>query len=490
MKTKIACLALFFLILCATGAAAEEISGLPLHLNKLGSKVVRVWVGDHVSSTATTAIATERGIVVIDTLGCPGIDAGLRKVIARELGRDDFKFLINTHGHGDHTQGNSVYADCVIVAHELVPGEMRKSFEERKDAIQWYEQHLPELRKELEKKTAGDPGRDAMKERLVSDTIQYEVLRSDAMPALPSVTFSDRMSLDLGDTIFELYYTGGMHSAGDIAILDVRDGLLFTGDTMADAWLNETPGCLASFVARHGVRHDFPLLLKNWEILLGRKDGIKKLLTGHWNGELTMKGFEDRAGYIRTLWDETNRSFSEGRSIRDLLVACDIKKRFPGLADSPGCSPYNNYTTIVEMWTEATGQQSGAMKLYELVDAGTGDEEIDSIMAEKDAAKSKYFFLEDQVNACGYRFVQDDKLEKAITIFRLNVKLFPEGWNTYDSLAETLLKTGNVKEAKQLYEKSLELNPESRSGKDALERIKKGKWKTKKEPLLPPPAAR
>ncbi len=490
MKTKIACLAVFSLFLFAAGAAAEEIAGLPLHVQKLEPKVVRVWVGDHVSSTAPTAIATDRGIVVIDTLGCPKIDAELRKVIARELGRDDFKYLINTHGHGDHTKGNSVYADCVIVAHELVPGEIRESFEERKEAIQWYEQHMPEMRRELEKKPAADPGRDAMKERLVSEAIEYEVLKSDAMSALPSVTFSNRMSLDLGDTMFELYYIGGMHSAGDIAILDTRDGLLFTGDTMADAWLNDTPGCLASFVARHGVRHDFPLLLKNWEILLGKKDGIRKLLTGHWNGELSIKGFEERVGYIRTLWEETNRAFSEGRTLREVIAACDLNKRFPNLAGSPGFSPYNSYSTIVEMWTEISGQLPGAMKLYELVDAGASEEAIAEVLAEKDAAKPKYFFLEDQINACGYRFVQYDKLDKAIAVFRINIKLFPEGWNTYDSLAETLLKTGDVKTAKELYEKSLQLNPQSRSGKEALEKIRKGKWKTKKELLLPPPAAR
>lgn len=488
MRKKMVCFAVLFFFICATGTAAEEIAGLSLHIEKLAPKVVRIWVGDHVSSTATTAIATSRGIVVIDTLGCPKIDAELRRVIARELDRDDFRYLINTHGHGDHTQGNSVYADCIIVAHELVPGNMKESFEGRKEAIQWYEQHLPELRRELEKKPAGDPARASMKERLASDTIQYEVLKSDAMPALPGLTFSDRMGLDLGDAMFELYYTGGMHSPGDIAIFDSRDGLLFTGDTMADVWLNETPGCLASFVARHGVRHDFPLLLKNWELLLERKQGIKKLVTGHWNGELSMKGFEERVAYVRTLWDETNRSYAGGGTLRDLLAACDMKSRFPELADSPGFSPYNNYSTIVEMWTEVTGQQSGAMKLYELIDAGEGSEAIEAVMAEKDAAKPKYFFLEEQVNACGYRFVQDNKLEKAIAIFRLNVRLYPQGWNTYDSLAETLLKAGDVKTAKELYEKSLQLNPESRSGKDALERIKKGKWKVKKQPLPPPPA--
>ena len=108
--------------------AAETVAGLPLHVQTIAPGAVRVWVGDHVSSTAVSAIATRKGIVVIDTTNLPQLDEAFRKVIARELGRDDFRFLINTHGHGDHTNGNGVYADCQIIAEEQVPEMMRENF--------------------------------------------------------------------------------------------------------------------------------------------------------------------------------------------------------------------------------------------------------------------------------------------------------------------------------------------------------------------------
>ena len=79
-------------------------------------------------------------------------------------------------------------------------------------------------------------------------------------------------------TTFELYYIGGMHSSSDIAILVPEHGLLMTGDTMADIWLTDTPGCLASFIARPGVTHDFPLLLENWNALIARQDDINTLV--------------------------------------------------------------------------------------------------------------------------------------------------------------------------------------------------------------------
>jgi len=68
-----------------------------------------------------------------------------------------------------------------------------------------------------------------------------------------------------------------------IAIFVPEQGLLLTGDTMADNWLNEAPGCLASFTARSGIAHNFPQWLANWDLILAQKDRIKLLVPGHWN---------------------------------------------------------------------------------------------------------------------------------------------------------------------------------------------------------------
>jgi len=61
------------------------------------------------------AIASEQGIVVVDTESSWSLTAEIREVIAREFARDDFAYLINTHGHADHGGGNQVFRDAVIV---------------------------------------------------------------------------------------------------------------------------------------------------------------------------------------------------------------------------------------------------------------------------------------------------------------------------------------------------------------------------------------
>ena len=185
-----------FLTLNISGAAAETVAGLPLHIQKLDADVIRVWLGDHISSTATVAFATEEGLIVVDTTGNPEVDKELRGVIARELGRDDFKILINTHEHGDHTGGNSVYADCTIVGHELVEAGMKRSAGDRPRIIDWLSARCSELEKEIGDLPAGSPDAARLKEDLVCNRLELKVAKSDPPLLPPTRTFTDRLDGD------------------------------------------------------------------------------------------------------------------------------------------------------------------------------------------------------------------------------------------------------------------------------------------------------
>lgn len=55
------------------------------------------------------------------------------------------------------------------------------------------------------------------------------------------------------------------------------------------------------------------------------------------------------------------------------------------------------------------------------------------------------------------------KLKKALEIFKLNTLLFPNDGNVYDSYGEALLNAKNISEAKKMYKKSLELNPDNKN---------------------------
>jgi len=82
------------------------------------------------------------------------------------------------------------------------------------------------------------------------------------------------------------------------------------------------------------------------------------------------------------------------------------------------------------------------------------------------------FSSENNLNAAGYSLLNAKRLNDAIEVFRLNVKLNPNAWNTYDSLGEALALAGNKKEAIENYEKSVKLNPKNDNGIKALEKLR------------------
>ena len=470
MKVVRTFLPLAFLLLVLP-AAAEEVAGLPLHVQRLDAKTVRVWVGDHVSTTNVVAFATAMGIVVVDTTGIPKIDRELRGVIARELGRSDFAMLIDTHEHGDHTGGNSVYADTVIVGHERCAAGMRRNPADRERILAWQAQHLDELEKDLAKHPAGSAEAKKAAEQLAFERLSQEVWLANAEPVVPTKTFSDRLAIDMGDATFELSFLGGMHSASDLAVFVPERGILLTGDTMADRWLTDTPGCLASFMAREGVPHDFPLLLENGRRLLARKERIRTILPGHWNGELSVAGFEARLKYVEALWDGVGQLAKEGRPLEEALAAFPLEARFPDLAKSPGFNARNHFSTVSEIWATTTGLRNGASELFALVEAGAPEEQVRAVVADRGSKSPRYYFLEREVNGRGYFFLQQKRAPEAVRMFRINADLFPASWNVWDSLGEGLLAAGDVAAARAAYEKSVQINPENRNGKEALARI-------------------
>jgi CubicO group peptidase (beta-lactamase class C family) len=88
----------------------------------------------------------------------------------------------------------------------------------------------------------------------------------------------------------------------------------------------------------------------------------------------------------------------------------------------------------------------------------------------KATQKDAYDFSEPQLNTLGYQLLQTKRVKDAIEIFKLNVEMFPQSFNTYDSLGEAYMVNGDKQLAIQNYKKSLELNPKNTG---AVEKLKK-----------------
>lgn len=78
---------------------------------------------------------------------------------------------------------------------------------------------------------------------------------------------------------------------------------------------------------------------------------------------------------------------------------------------------------------------------------------------------------EEVLNPIGYGLMYENMLDEAIEIFKINVRLFPNVGNCYDSLGDSYLQKGDKENAKINYLKALELGP--RDKKDTEEKLKK-----------------
>lgn len=76
------------------------------------------------------------------------------------------------------------------------------------------------------------------------------------------------------------------------------------------------------------------------------------------------------------------------------------------------------------------------------------------------------------LNRFGYDLINEKKLDWAVEIFKLNIRLFPNNPNGYDSLGEAYMLKGEKNLAIQNYRKVLEMDPENENAKKMLEKIK------------------
>lgn len=84
-----------------------------------------------------------------------------------------------------------------------------------------------------------------------------------------------------------------------------------------------------------------------------------------------------------------------------------------------------------------------------------------------------YSSLPDPLNDLGYSLIHQGKFDEAIAVFSILNKEFPENWMWLDSLGEAYMKAGRKDEAIENYEKSVQLNPDSSTGKAALKKLRK-----------------
>ena len=232
-------------------------------------------------------VFTSEGSVFIDTAQWISTLFEMRDFAKK---RGPIKYLINTEGHIDHIFGNHWFAgESSVIGHE------------RLNEMFW--------------KVAGwddcyDYSVDVL-ERQDKDYLKYMPSREDYIVNRPQITFTDHLTLNLGDTTFELYYTPG-HCSAQLCVYVPKERVAFTGDTLfsgCQTWLHsaDIPALLKTldfletldvdyFVPGHGPVVDKSYIAVQRQVIYEWLDAVATGITKGWDKETCMKNisFADR----------------------------------------------------------------------------------------------------------------------------------------------------------------------------------------------------
>jgi len=114
----------------------------------------------------------------------------------------------------------------------------------------------------------------------------------------------------------------------------------------------------------------------------------------------------------------------------------------------------------------------GVLMPFELLLAGKTEEAVSAYKDLRAKDPKDPAIDENRLNSLGYNFLREKKYAEAIAVFKLNVELYPQSWNVYDSLAEAYMMNGDKELAIENYEKSLAINPNNVNGAQMLKKLR------------------
>jgi glyoxylase-like metal-dependent hydrolase (beta-lactamase superfamily II) len=245
-------------------------------------------------SDAVTAIETQKGIVVIDAGISNGLTSKYRKIIENEFQRNDFAYLINTHGHPDHNGGNSVFAEAVIIGHENSLQEISDKRKDPEKVKSYLLKIVDDYEKELQKL---EPGTDEWTE-VFCQKARYQYAYNDVLNnfsvAKPEVTFNDTLTISMGDATLSMIYFGKAHTNSDIIVNIPELKLLMTGDLFFSGGKPSIDDASIQDVERWKT-------VMQW--ISVRWNEIDKVIGGH--GQImSQKDLEAFNKYVNKKWEE------------------------------------------------------------------------------------------------------------------------------------------------------------------------------------------
>ena len=332
LKSPLIGLALGAVLTINSLAAVNEFG---LDVLRLSPRVAVVY-GDPWNN-AILALASSKGLVVVDSSWSKSVALGFREAVATEFKRNDFIYLINSHEHDDHIGGNAAYADLPIIGHESVRRAMLGMPADPKKQARWHDfSATREIAKMHDYYCKNSPAFLATPGYAAAVKC-FEAIDRDfhAAPDLPppNITFDRHLTLNLGDLTIRLVYFGGFHSLGDTIISVPEENLVMVGQLFFPQRIPIASGSLADTTT--------PAMVDNWfavlrEVLADADEHTRFITCSQ--RELMHKGeCEQFLGYLESMWSGVRRAKAQGQTLEQARAALPLRD-FPAYAQFPNDS--------------------------------------------------------------------------------------------------------------------------------------------------------
>ncbi len=275
----------------------------------------------------SAVIVNQDDVAVVDSHISPeSAQAMLREL--KTITDKPVRYLIDTHFHYDHTNGNQLFASPVeIIGHEFTRRRLTGDVLE-KGMFADLVRGLPKQLDDLRARAAAEQDA-AVKARLTEQLrVQSSFAASlkDLKVTPPNVVMTDRMTLYRGDREIRLLFLGRGHTGGDVVVYLPKEKVLCSGDllvngiaNLVDGYVNEWPDTLEKLKPLDFV-----------DVIPGHGDPFK--------GKERIDWFQ---AYLRDLWKQTVPLHEQHVPAADAAKRIDMTahKAHYATINGPGINP-------------------------------------------------------------------------------------------------------------------------------------------------------
>jgi glyoxylase-like metal-dependent hydrolase (beta-lactamase superfamily II) len=275
----------------------------------------------------TTVIITQKGVVVVDAPSTFLSEKHLAEI--RKLTNKPVIYLINTHFHQDHVFGNHVYRDAFPDMRIIAQDYTKEASDHRNPQVlkQYYRgtsgaAFLEEARKEAEQGIGSDgkPLQGYDRQRAKRDYADFVPVFKAAQRTVyvgADMTFSESLTLDLGDTTIKLSHFVG-HTKGDTVVFLPKQNILITGDLVIAP-----------------VPYGFDDLTDSWIVSLEKLMAMhaKMIVPGHGEVQFDNTYMQLEHDLLQSLMTQAYQAATQDETVEEFKKTVDLKdfqKKFVG----------------------------------------------------------------------------------------------------------------------------------------------------------------